>query len=215
MHHVLWRSSQTKPRRTNVSLVPKRYFPMNPHLVIFLPGEPPALDLLQPSFLRCSVEEMGLETRNNETSLPSDEFCNFPFKLRNQIHWDCVEDDNDRGLVCNTNHQEEGGSEILNSDDTSTFQLCGRCSEPCGGMSKYSYTGFPLNNQAGSNKDVGVQSWSDCQKLCQQLDGCKFFNYDASKKDCSLVYGVGGRKEETQNKIHFGPKFCPGDYDYT
>ena len=171
-------------------------------------------------------------TENPTTLAPetSDEFCHFPFKLRNKTHWDCVEDDSGRGLVCNTNHQEEedigqvgsgGGvdeesaSEILNFDDTSTFQLCGRCSEPCGGMSKYSYTGFPLNNHAGSNKYVGVPSWSDCQKLCQQLNGCKFFNYDASNKECSLMYGVGGKKEGTQDNIFLGPKYCPGkDYWY-
>ena len=140
------------------------------------------------------MQEMRIETRNDETSLPSDEFCNFQFKLRNQVHWDCVEDDNDRGLVCNTKHQEEGGSEVLTFDNTSTFKPCGRCSEPCGGVSKYSYTGFPLNNQAGSNKYVAVPSWSDCQKLCQQLDGCKFFNYD-NTQECSLLYGVGGKTE--------------------
>ena len=141
------------------------------------------------------MKEMRIETRNDETSLPSDEFCNFQFKLRNQVHWDCVEDDNDRGLVCNTKHQEEGGSEVLTFDNTSTFKPCGRCSEPCGGVSKYSYTGFPLNNQAGSNKYVAVPSWSDCQKLCQQLDGCKFFNYD-NAQECSLLYGVGGKTEK-------------------
>ena len=79
-------------------------------------------------------------------------------------------------------------------------------------VSKYSYTGFPLNNQAGSNKYAGVPSWSDCQKLCQQGDGCKFFNYD-NTQECSLMYGVGGKKEDEFIESHFGPKFCPGNKD--
>merc|ERR1719167_1431272 len=169
-------------------------------------GESLASDLLEPSYLRCAVEERQIENRNsNDTSSteenadnseqnatttapieestttyisnssgeaktttttatttttttsgtisttitttttltttipPSDEFCQFPFKLRNKTHWDCVEDDNDRGLVCNTNHQKEevdgamgsGGGEdeeeeeaMLNFDDTSTFNPC-------------------------------------------------------------------------------------------
>ena len=147
------------------------------------------------------MAETGIE------STTTNNFCKFPFQLRNEVHWDCIQDDNGRGRVCNV---EQEGSQTPNFNDTSTFQLCGDCSDPCGIGSFYSYPGFPVNNEAGSNKYAKVASSEDCQTLCQQVEGCKFFNYHTTKDECELVYGVGGKENAFPAEVFFGPKFCPG-----
>ena len=134
-------------------------------------------------------------------------FCKFPFQVRNISFWDCVSDDEERGPVCNV---EQEGSEIPNFKDTSTFQLCGKCKDPCGSKSNYSYTGFPVNNQAGSKKYAKVTSLEDCQKLCQQVEECNFFNYHTTEQECELMYGVGGKEKETDDEVYFGQQNCPG-----
>ena len=145
---------------------------------------------------------------NRLARVSTDNFCKFPFQLRNEVHWDCIPDDNGRGKVCNV---EQEGNETPIFNDTSTFQLCGECSEPCGSKSFYSYPGFPVNNQAGSNRYATVSSWEECQLLCQQVEGCKFFNYHTIQQECELVSGVGGKKDASLEEVFFGPKFCPGE----
>ena len=147
------------------------------------------------------------EHRLAPTKVSTNNFCKFPFKVKDLIYWDCVPDEDGRGPVCNV---EQEGSEIPNFKDTSTFQLCGKCSDPCGSRSNYSYTGFPLNNNTGSNKYAKVTSLEDCQRLCQQVEECNFFNFHTTKQECELMYGVGGKEEETGADVYFGQKNCPG-----
>ena len=148
------------------------------------------------------------EERSATSQVATNNFCKFPFKLRNKMHWDCVQDDERRGIkVCNV---EQEGSEIPQFNDTSTFHPCGKCANPCGSKSNISYAGFPLNNsETGLEKYTKVGSWEDCQKLCQQVEACKFFNYHIFGEECELMYGVGGKKNEVTGEVFFGPKFCP------
>ena len=123
------------------------------------------------------------------------------------MHWDCVLDDEGRGKVCNV---EQEGSQVPHFNDTSTFQLCVECSDPCGSKSNFSYTGFPVNNTEAGSKKYSKVSSEDCQTLCQQVEGCKFFNYNTVEEECELVYGVGGKKATYPVEVLFGQKFCPG-----
>ena len=149
--------------------------------------------------------EMNI-VRSPTTTVATNNFCKFPFQLRDTMHWDCVLDDEGRGKVCNV---EQEGSQVPHFNDTSTFQLCGECSDPCGSASYFSYAGFPVNNTEAGSKKYSKVSSEDCQTLCQQVEGCKFFNYNTVEEECELVYGVGGKKE-VPHEVLFGPKFCPG-----
>merc|ERR1719341_3192482 len=106
-------------------------------------------------------------TKVTTTTVATNNFCKFPFKLRDRVYWDCVWDDEGRGKVCNV---EQEGSEIPYFKNTSTFQLCGECLDPCRSKSYFSYTGFPVNNsEAGSKKYSKVCS-EDCQTLWQSSE---------------------------------------------
>ena len=144
--------------------------------------------------------------RLTSTAASNNNFCKFPFQVKGITYWDCIPDDEGRGKVCNV---EQKGREMMKFNNTSTFQLCGKCKDSCTSKSNHSYAGFNLTNKAGPSKYRKVTSWEDCQQLCQFVDKCNFFNYHTTEEECELMYGVG---EETQGEVVFGQKFCPGKH---
>ena len=63
-------------------------------------------------------------------------------------------------------------------------------------------------------KIEGVENWEECQKLCQLVNGCNFFNYGGEAAEtaeyCYLKYGLGRQKTGVKNRQVFGPQHCPG-----
>lgn len=57
-------------------------------------------------------------------------------------------------------------------------------------------------------KRRNVNSSSDCQKLCQKYNGCKYFDYDKKNKYCFLRSSKGSSKSDSN--WNTGPKYCSG-----
>ena len=54
-----------------------------------------------------------------------------------------------------------------------------------------------------------IQSPLECQRICQETDGCKAFEYKYTLKQCNLknAFVVGG--VDINDKMVAGPKYCP------
>jgi len=159
---------------------------------------------------------------NVKASLPvlcsagSGRICQFPVKVKGQIHWNCL--DRSGTPVCNT--REDSAMQSFN--DLSNFEECGTCDQ-CG--SNTIYEGFLLADKENTSaifKDV--ISKEECRMLCHLAEGCSFFNFVPKFQECSLKYGVGKQKEKIverivsgkqikESEVYFGPKFCPDDCD--
>merc|ERR1712181_138 len=159
---------------------------------------------------------------NVKASLPvlcsagSGRICQFPVKVKGQIHWNCL--DRSGTPVCNT--REDSAMQSFN--DLSNFEECGTCDQ-CG--SNTIYEGFLLADKENTSaifKDV--ISKEECRMLCHLAEGCSFFNFVPKFQECSLKYGDGKQKEKIverivsgkqikESEVYFGPKFCPDDCD--
>ena len=145
--------------------------------------------------LRCSTDD-------------SRKVCQFPFVLNNEVKWDCVEATAEDGWirpaqVCNV----KPSGEIQHFQDLSSFHECGECSPSVlGGL--FHFQGFALSNHRGTDYYSRIDSKEECQTLCDLTKGCNFFNYDRTRRKCSLKYGVGQQVYEVGT--YFGSKTYQG-----
>ena len=133
--------------------------------------------------------------------------CQFPYKLRGRVMWDCVDAKDSRGSqrkACNVKES----SKIQNFQDISTFHECGECQESTILADGNHYGGFGLANNNDQNFYGDIYTKEDCQTLCDITPGCNFFNYNAQQLACYLKYGTG--KRATKMDVKMGHKSCRG-----
>ena len=132
--------------------------------------------------------------------------CQFPYKLRGLVMWDCK-----AAIVkgvwrkaCNV----EESSTIQSFENLSTFHECGECQESTILADGNIYSGFALANNNNENMYGNIDTKEECQILCDITPGCNFFNYNGPQLACYLKYGIGESK--TQIAVKFGFKSCKG-----
>ena len=133
--------------------------------------------------------------------------CQFPYKLRGRVMWDCVDAKDSRGSqrkACNVKES----SKIQSFQDISTFHACGECEESTVLEDGNNYGGFGLTNNNDHNYYGDIHTKEECQILCDITPGCNFFNYNGPQLACYLKYGIGESK--SQIDVKFGFKGCKG-----
>ena len=132
--------------------------------------------------------------------------CQFPYKLRGVVMWDCVAA-TVKGVWRNACNVEES-STIQSFENLSTFHECGECQESTILADGNIYSGFALANNNDQNIYGNIYTKEECQILCDITPGCNFFNYNGPQLACYLKYGIGESK--TQIDVKFGFKSCKG-----
>ena len=133
--------------------------------------------------------------------------CQFPYKLRGEVKWDCADEKNSRGHLVKACNVEES-SKIQSFQDISTFHECGECQNSTILADGNFYSGFGLANNNNHNFYGDIHTKKGCQILCDITPGCNFFSFNRYQLLCYLKYGTGIRGWKMD--VTMGYKSCRG-----